>query len=274
MGIVNVTPDSFFDGGEHYSTENAVHHALSLVEAGADWLDVGGESTRPGSAPVPAAEEIQRVVPVIAGIAARVSVPISIDTSKAAVAEAAFEAGARILNDVTALRGDPALARFAAQAGCPVILMHMLGTPADMQKAPRYADVLREVRDFLAERLTAFEKAGGDRAQAMIDPGIGFGKDLSHNLELLRGLPELGKLAPVVVGASRKSFLGRLMAGQKPGGPELPADRIPAAEDRLQASVAAALFAASRGGAVLRVHDVAETRASLDVWNTLNGGDA
>jgi dihydropteroate synthase len=201
-------------------------------------------------------------------------VPISIDTSKTAVAEAAFEAGARILNDVTALRGDPALTRFAVQAGCPVILMHMLGTPADMQKSPRYADVCREVRDFLAERLAAFEAAGGDRAQALIDPGIGFGKDLSHNLELLRGLPELGKLAPVVIGASRKSFLGRLMAGQRPGGPDLPAGRLPPPEERLQASVAAALFAAARGAAVLRVHDVAETRAALDVWNALNGGAA
>jgi dihydropteroate synthase len=270
MGIVNVTPDSFYDGGSFYEAENAVHHALRLVEAGADLLDVGGESTRPGSRGVPAEEELRRVLPVIEGILKRIAIPISIDTSKAEVAEAALAAGASILNDVTALRGDPGLAAVAARAGCPVVLMHMKGSPADMQKTPRYSDVAREVMDFLSERLSAFEEAGGDRGQVLVDPGLGFGKTLSHNLDLLRALPRLAELAPVVVGASRKSFLGRLMAGQG-AGPDLPLDQVPPPAERGQASVAAAIFAASRGAAVLRVHDVAETKAALSVWSALEG---
>jgi len=269
MGVVNVTPDSFYDGSRTSDPEAAAARALALADAGADLLDIGGESTRPRSQGVPEAEELARVVPVLRALAGRTRVPLSVDTSKASVAEAALEAGASILNDVTALRGDPRMAEVAARCGAPVILMHMRGSPRDMQEAPAYADVVGEVEAFLLERARAFVRAGGDPGQVLVDPGLGFGKTLGHNLELLKALPRLARIAPVVIGASRKSFLGRLAAGQDPEEEDLPPGGLPPASARLPASLAAALFAASRGAAVLRVHDVAETRQALRVWRLL-----
>ena len=269
LGVVNVTPDSFFDGGRTFETEKAIHRGLELVEQGADALDIGGESTRPGADPSPLDEEIRRVVPVIEGLARRVPVPISVDTRKAVVARRALNAGAWMINDVSALGGDPEMARAAAEAKAPVILMHMKGEPRTMQEQPRYADVVAEVRDYLDARIQAFKDAGGDSALTLVDPGIGFGKTLEHNLEILRRLKafkELGR--PVVVGASRKSFLGRIL-GRAAGLPG--EDPVLPVEDRLEASVAAAFYAALQGADVLRVHDVRATRRALDVLNALAG---
>ena len=251
MGVVNCTPDSFFAGSRTPGSEAAVERALRLVEEGADYLDVGGQSTRPGSDPVGVEEERARVIPVVRALARRVKVPISIDTDKAAVAAEALDAGARIVNDVTALRGDPDMPRVAARAE-RVVLMHMLGTsPKTMQDAPRYGDVLREVRDFLEARLEAFARAGGDRSRVWVDPGIGFGKTLEHNLALLRSLSELGSLGPVLLGVSRKGLFGKISPDAGP-------------EERLPGSLAVAAWAAFHGVAVLRVHDVAETRRALE----------
>jgi dihydropteroate synthase len=250
MGVVNATPDSFYAGSRAPSAEAAVERALRLVDEGADFLDIGGQSTRPGSASVGLDAERARVIPVIRALAKRVKVPISVDTDKAAVAAEALDAGARIVNDVTALRGDPGMAKVAARAE-RVILMHMLGdSPATMQDAPRYDDVVSEVKAFLAGRLEAFAAAGGDPARVWVDPGVGFGKDLEHNLALIRHAGELAAVAPVLLGVSRKSFLGRLSAD---GGPE----------DRLPGSLALAAWAGFAGVEVLRVHDVAETRKAL-----------
>lgn len=267
LGILNVTPDSFFDGGRNAEAEKAIQAGLRLVEEGADAIDVGGESTRPGSEPVSLEEEIRRVLPVVEGLARRVKVPISVDTAKAAVARRALNAGARIINDVSALRADPDMAAVVAEARAPVVLMHMQGSPQTMQQAPAYGDVVAEVRDFLSERIDAFQAAGGDPALTLVDPGIGFGKTLQHNLELLRRIDQLKSLArPVVVGASRKSFLGRLLAratGLTGEDPMLPA------EERLEASLAVACWAALKGVDVLRVHDVRATRRALDTLRAL-----
>jgi dihydropteroate synthase len=269
LGILNVTPDSFYDGGRTYQTELAIHRGLELVEEGADALDVGGESTRPGSEPVSLEEEIRRVVPVVEGLARRVKIPISVDTRKAVVARRALNAGAWMINDISALREDPEMARVAVEGQAPIILMHMKGSPKDMQSAPSYADVVAEVRDFLDDRLSVFTEAGGDAAMTLVDPGIGFGKNLEHNLGLLKDLKALKSLGrPLVVGASRKSFLGRLLAREAGLGGE---DPMLPPEDRLEGSLAAACWAALNGVDVLRVHDVRATRRALDVFQALFG---
>ena len=252
LGIVNVTPDSFWDGGRHASVEDAIAHGLLLAEQGADWLDVGGESTRPGSAPVSEEEERARVLPVIEGLAKRCEVPLSIDTRRASVAEAALARGAGIVNAVAGLR-DPALASVCAAHGATLILNHMRGEPATMQRAPVYGDVVREVLDELLAEAACAERAGVARGRIWLDPGLGFGKhSLDHNLPLLARLEELVATGyPVLVGASRKSFLGRLT-----GAP---------VEARLPGSLAAATAAVLAGARGVRAHDVAETRQAVDV---------
>lgn len=251
-GIVNVTPDSFSDGGRFLDPERAVEHGRRLVEEGADLLDVGGESTRPGAGEVSVEEEIARVVPVIAALARSVPVPISIDTGKPEVMRAAVEAGAGLINDVHALRRDGALDA-AAALGVPVCLMHMQGEPRTMQDDPRYDDVVGEVHRFLAERLFACQMAGIDKKNILVDPGFGFGKTLEHNLELLRALGRFTELAPVMAGLSRKGMIGALTGRERPA-------------DRVAGSIAAAVLAAGQGAAIVRVHDVAATRDALAVW--------
>lgn len=208
MGVINVTPDSFSDGGNFHRAESAIEHALRLAEEGAEILDIGGESTRPGAAPVSAEEELDRVLPVIEGLAGKTNAALSIDTSKAAVARAAVAAGAEIINDVTALRGDDALTGVAADSGAAVVLMHMRGTPRTMQKDPQYHDVIAEVAGHLRERVEAARSAGIETERIAIDPGIGFGKTVEHNLQLIAGLGHFAALGhPVLLGVSRKSFL-------------------------------------------------------------------
>jgi dihydropteroate synthase len=262
MAVLNVTPDSFSDGGRHLDPAAAVAHGRALLAAGADVLDVGGESTRPGADPVPAADEAARVIPVIAALrAAGVTAPISVDTRKAAVAEAAFAAGADLLNDVSALTFDPAMTGLAAAAGRPVALMHAKGDPRTMQDDPRYDDVLLDVADFLASRVVAAEAAGVPRAQLLVDPGIGFGKTAAHNLALTRGLAILHDLGcPILFGASRKRFIGALGDAPEPAG-------------RLPGSLAVALEALRQGAQMIRVHDAAETRQAFALWAALNAPD-
>ena len=259
MGILNATPDSFSDGGAHYGQTRAIDHARAIAQAGADILDIGGESTRPGAADVSLDEEIARTAPVISAARAEgLSLPVSIDTRKAAVADAAFAAGADILNDVAALGFDPDLAALAARTGVPVCLMHAQGAPATMQDDPRYEDVLLDVYDFLSERVAAAEAAGIERARLIVDPGIGFGKTVAHNLALLRGLSLFHALGcPLLLGASRKSFIGALTGAE--GG----AARAPG-------SIAVALAAVAQGVQILRVHDVAETVQALTLWSAVN----
>ncbi len=242
MGVLNVTPDSFSDGGSFHYTETAIGHALSLEREGAGIIDIGGESTRPGAEPVGEAEELRRVIPVIEAVRRVSGVLISIDTSKAAVAEAAVTAGADIINDVTALAGD-GMPEVAAKSGAGVVLMHMQGEPRTMQKAPHYADVVQEVKTFLQRRLAAMEAAGIARERMAVDPGIGFGKTFEHNLALLRALPEFAEPGrPVLVGVSRKSFLSRL-AGQG------------TMEERFWPGVALTSFCRERGARIVRVHE-------------------
>jgi dihydropteroate synthase len=256
MGIVNVTPDSFSDGGDHATAETAIAHGLRLVEEGADLLDIGGESTRPGATPVSVEEELRRVLPVIEGLAARVAIPLSIDTSKPEVMRAAVAAGAGMINDVHALRGDGALAA-ASELGVPVVLMHMQGEPGDMQSAPAYDDVVGEVHRFLAERIFAAEMAGIDKRRIVVDPGFGFGKTSLHNLQLLAQLQRFTELGvPVLAGLSRKKTIGELTGRDDP-------------RERAAGSVAAHLVAAQRGAMLLRVHDVAATVDALKVWNAI-----
>ena len=252
MGIVNVTPDSFSDGGAHAGVDAAVAHALRLVEQGADVLDIGGESTRPGAADVPVDEELRRVLPVIERLVRETTVPVSIDTSKPEVMRAAVAAGAGMINDVYALRRDGALDA-AVAAGVPVVLAHMQGEPRSMQDAPQYDDVVAEVHRFLAERVFACEMAGIDKKKLVLDPGYGFGKTTAHNLRLLRQQASLLDLGlPLLAGLSRKRSLGEL-TGRDVG-------------DRVHASVAAAVLAAEYGARLLRVHDVAATVDALKVW--------
>jgi dihydropteroate synthase len=257
MGVVNVTPDSFSDGGLYLDPEVAIAHGRELAAAGAAILDVGGESTRPGAAPVAGEEELRRVEPVVAGLAGE-EVEISVDTSKAAVAAAALDAGATIVNDVTALRGDPEMAALCAERGAGVVLMHMAGEPRTMQENPEYGDVVAEVRDFLAARLEVAIAAGIDEALIWLDPGIGFGKTNRHNFELLRGLGELATLGrPLVVGTSRKAFIGRSDGS--------------AADQRLGGTIATSVLAAAAGADVLRVHDVREMDQALRVTSAVLG---
>ncbi|MCL6620462.1 MAG: dihydropteroate synthase [Syntrophobacterales bacterium] len=245
MGIVNVTPDSFADGGRHLSREAALAHARNLVAAGADLLDVGGESTRPFSEPVPLEEELRRVIPVIEAIRTELDVPLSIDTYKAEVARQALKAGAQIINDISALRFDPDMAPLAAATGAPVILMHMKGTPRDMQADPRYDDLLGEIKAFLKERRD-FALAQGIAPDAIVlDPGIGFGKTFAHNLQILNHLDTFLDLGcPLLVGPSRKAFIGHYLGGLPP-------------DDRDYGTLAAVAVAVHKGAKILRVHNVA-----------------
>ncbi|MBZ4423081.1 dihydropteroate synthase [Myxococcus sp. RHSTA-1-4] len=260
MGVVNATPDSFSDGGRYFGTEATINHGVALAEAGADILDVGGESTRPGSQPVSAEEELARVLPVIEGLCARTSVPLSVDTTKAAVAREALKAGAHLINDITGF-SDPGLPRVVAEAGAACCLMHIQGTPATMQQAPRYDDLVDEVLAFLEDAVARAEAAGVPRGRILLDPGIGFGKSFDHNLYLLRRLGELRVLGlPLLVGTSRKGFLGKLTGGK------------PAAE-RLAATLGSIAAVAAMGGAeVVRVHDVAEARDALAVADAIRQG--
>jgi len=256
MGIVNVTPDSFSDGGMYTQggppeTARAVDAALTMVDEGADIIDVGGESTRPGSARVSAEEELDRVIPVIEGIRRHSSIPVSIDTYKSVVAVAAAKAGASMINDISACRMDPEMAVTAAATGCALVLMHMKGRPEDMQKDPAYVDVVSEVSGFLLERATAAEAAGVSKERILIDPGIGFGKTVGHNLTLINRLDILAALGyPVVLGVSRKAFIGSITGGAGP-------------MDRLEGTLAACVAGIMRGASILRVHDVsAVTKAA------------
>ena len=256
LGIVNVTPDSFSDGGEHASVEAAIAHGLQLAEEGADILDIGGESTRPDAEVVSIEEELRRVIPVIEALANQTSLPISIDTSKPEVMRAAVAAGAGLINDVYALRREGAL-ETAAMLGVPVVLMHMLGEPRSMQDAPRYDDVVADVHRFLAERIFAAEMAGIAKKHIVVDPGFGFGKTVAHNLALLAQLQRFTEFGvPVLAGLSRKKTIGELTGRADP-------------RDRIHGSVAAHLVAAQRGAMLLRVHDVAATVDALKVWNAV-----
>jgi dihydropteroate synthase len=256
MGIVNVTPDSFADGGEHATTEAAIAHGLALAGEGADILDVGGESTRPGAEDVSVEEELRRVVPVIEALAQQTALPISIDTSKPEVMRAAVAVGAGMINDVYALRRKGALDA-AAELGVPVVLMHMLGEPRSMQEAPRYDDVVADVHRFLAERIFAAEMAGIAKKNIVVDPGFGFGKTGEHNLLLLAQLERFRELGvPILAGLSRKKTIGALTGRDDP-------------RQRVHGSVAAHLIAAQRGAMLLRVHDVAATVDALKVWNAV-----
>lgn len=259
MGVVNVTPDSFSDGGKFLAPDRAVRHALELVAAGADILDVGGESTRPGAEPVGASEELERVLPVIEGIVAATDVPVSIDTTKLEVMHRAVAAGAAMINDVNGLRAEGAM-EAVARLDVPVCIMHMLGEPRTMQKNPRYDSVVDDIGDFLREQVLACREGGIDPARIVLDPGFGFGKTLEHNMELLARLDELVALGfPVLAGMSRKTMLGTITGRERPA-------------DRVAASVAAHLIAAQKGAAVLRVHDVAETVDALKVLRAVERG--
>ena len=261
MGIVNVTPDSFSDGGKYLGVEAAIAHGRLLAAEGAAIVDVGGESTRPGAPPVSLKEEIARTIPVIRALAGE-GIPVSIDTRHAAVMREAVEAGATIINDISALEGDPDALSVAARSGASVVLMHMQGQPADMQTAPVYQDAPREIRDYLAGRIQACLAAGIPKERLCVDPGIGFGKTVEHNLQLLARLSDLQSLGvPVLLGVSRKSFIGAL-------------SRREPAEKRLGGSLAAALAGLARGVKILRVHDVAETVQAVAVWHAIENASS
>ena len=268
MGILNVTPDSFSDGGRYLRPHAAIEHGARLFAEGADIVDVGGESTRPGAEAVSAAQELARVRPVVEALAAHAGTAISIDTSKASVAAAALDAGASLVNDVSAFRADPEMAALVADRDADCILMHMRGEPRTMQEDPRYADVVDDVKAFLDERLAFALREGVREERVLLDPGIGFGKTLEHNLELLRRLSELSELGrPIVIGTSRKSFLGRIEAGAR--GLAQP----PGSDARLPGTLASNVLAFERGASVFRVHDVAPVREALTVAAaTLGGG--
>lgn len=256
MGIVNVTPDSFADGGRHFDSEAALAHAHQLIEDGADILDIGGESTRPGAEQVELQQELDRVLPVIEGLR-DVSIPLSIDTRKPEVMSAALAAGASMVNDISALQGEGALAAVAA-SDAAVCLMHMKGDPENMQFEPNYGDVMSEVMTFLRMRIAMVQAAGIARERIVVDPGFGFGKTLAHNVALLRGLDAFAVLGvPLLAGLSRKSMLGALTGRE--------------VDQRLAASVAAALLAVQHGAKIVRVHDVRETVDALKLWNVVNG---
>jgi dihydropteroate synthase len=256
MGIVNVTPDSFSDGGSFLGVDSAVEHALQLAEEGADILDIGGESTRPGAEPVPPDEELRRVIPVIERLRDGTPIPISIDTSKAVVAKAAIDAGASIVNDISGLTFDPEMVTVCSASDCGIVCMHIQGDPQSMQRNPSYDDVVREVRDHLDRRLAHLEQRGISRERVAIDPGIGFGKTAEHNLELLSHVAELRSLGrPVLIGHSRKRFLKQLL-----GRP---------IDERLSGSIGVAIAVASQSADILRVHDVRAVRDALAAWSAI-----
>lgn len=247
MGILNVTPDSFSDGGRYIDPQAAIDHASNMVAEGADLIDIGAESSRPGSEPVGDEEEIRRLMPVVEAVCKKLSVPISVDTTKAGVARRALDAGASIINDISALRFDPSMAGVVASSGAGVILMHMQGTPKTMQQDPQYKDVVLEVREFLSQRLAAAQQAGIGRDQILLDPGFGFGKTVEHNLTLLSQLEDLSELGrPLVVGVSRKAFIGQVLGR--------------GVESRFPGAAAAVAVALQRGARVVRVHEVGPIR--------------
>ena len=265
MGILNVTPDSFSDGGEFFTLDHAVAQGLKLFEDGADILDIGGESTRPFSDAISTEEEIQRVIPVIETLAVRIPIPISIDTTKAGVARRAIHAGASMINDVSALRLDPGLAEVAAEYGVPVILMHMLGTPKTMQTDPAYDDLIKEIKEFLKNAIDYAQSKGISKSKIIIDPGIGFGKTVEHNLLLIKHLYEFKTLdVPIMIGPSRKAFIRTILKDTtvKDINPDLPV-----VETGTQASVAAAVL---NGAHMVRVHNVANTRTTLNIIDAIN----
>jgi dihydropteroate synthase len=259
MGIVNCTPDSFFDGGRYFEPATAIEHGLALAAAGADLIDIGGESTRPGAQPVDVQEELRRVLPVVRGLCRQLRIPVSIDTSKAVVARAALDAGVEVINDVTGMTGDAEMVPLAGAARCGVCVMHMRGTPRTMQIAPHYTDVVGEVHDYLRLRRDALVAAGIEQSRIALDPGIGFGKTTEHNLALLRAVGHLHALGcPVLVGHSRKRFINEI------GGE---------AADRLGGTIAVALALARQGVQLLRVHDVAAVRQALLLFEAVGGLD-
>jgi len=259
MGILNVTPDSFYDGGRHLDAAKAVADGVMMAQEGADVIDIGGESTRPGTQPVSLEEELQRVLPVIKGLRRAVSVPLSIDTYKAQVARAALDEGADIVNDISALRFDPEMGSLIAGEKVPIVLMHMQGNPRTMQAEPRYQNVIEEIKDFLSERVRYAVERGVAPENIMIDPGIGFGKTLEHNITLMRGLSSLSSLGqPLLVGASRKTFIGKIL-GLGP-------------DERLEGSLAATVAAVLAGANMVRVHDVKEAWRAIRVADAIRFG--
>ncbi len=261
MGVLNVTPDSFFDKGRFFDKKKAVDHALGMARDGADIIDIGGESTRPGAKEVSIDEELDRVIPVIEALAKRIKKPISIDTRKSRVARFALEAGARIINDVSALRHDPLMARVAASRKAAIILMHMKGIPETMQSAPRYKNIIKEISAYLKESIKIASKAGIKKEDIIIDPGIGFGKTLSHNLEILRCLKIFKSLGyPVCIGTSRKSFIGKILGSDNP-------------EDRLAGTIATSTIAIMNGANLIRVHDVKEAVQASRVTDSIKWQD-
>ena len=257
MGVLNVTPDSFSDGGEHFDTSTAVAHGLEMIAQGADIIDVGGESTRPGSEGVSDDEQIRRVIPVIEELARAGDKPISIDTTSSVVARRALAGGAAIVNDISAGQADEHMFELLADLGCPLVLMHMLGTPADMQSKPRYEDVVGEIAAFLARAVDKATSAGVHRDRIIIDPGIGFGKAVEHNLEILRRLSEFHRLSlPIMLGTSRKGFIGRVLGQDAP-------------KDRLWGTAATVALAVAAGAHILRVHDIAQMRQVADMAHSI-----
>lgn len=256
MGILNVTPDSFYDGGRYFDTKSAVEHALKMIYQGADIIDVGGESTRPGADKISVDIELRRVIPVVKALTAEVQVPISIDTRHAVVAEAAVNEGAVIINNIMPLAGDAAMVRVAAESGAGLVVMHMRGTPASMSSLAVYDNVIEEVVSTLEESLAFGLENGVAAEQMVVDPGIGFAKDLTHNLKLLAGVDELRKLAPVLVGASRKRFIGEACHASN-------------ADDRVGGSVGVAVWCALQGASIIRVHDVKESQQALAIVNEI-----
>ncbi|MCH7987599.1 MAG: dihydropteroate synthase [Planctomycetes bacterium] len=259
MGIVNVTPDSFSEGGDHCDSDAAVRHALQLAEQGADFLDIGGESTRPGADPVPLHEELRRVIPVVERVASETKVPVSIDTTKAEVARQAIDAGAVIVNDISGLTFDDEMPAVCRETGVGVICMHIRGTPQTMQNDPHYENVVEEIREFFERRLDALEAAGIPRERVVLDPGIGFGKTAEQNIEILSNIPRFRSLGrPVLIGHSRKRFLGKVLGR--------------AVDERTQGTVGITVALAAQGTDIIRVHDVAANRDALLAWDAIANG--
>jgi dihydropteroate synthase len=259
MGVLNVTPDSFSDGGLFFETERAIEHGISMVEEGADFIDIGGESTRPFSEPLSSEEEVSRVIPVIEAIAREVSVPISIDTCKGSVAREALRAGASIINDISALRLDPEIASVAAEAGVPVILMHMKGTPENMQKNPVYGDLIWEIKDFLKGAAQRAIKAGISEDLILVDPGIGFGKTFDHNLQIIQNLSSFSSLGrPILIGTSNKAFIGKILGKE--------------AHERLTGTMATVAVTAMNGAHIVRVHNVKEAVETVKMVDAIKRG--
>jgi dihydropteroate synthase len=256
MGILNVTPDSFYDGGKYFSIENAIGHGEKIVKQGADIIDIGGESTRPGSEPVSESEEIKRVIPVIEKLSKKVSVPISIDTQKSKVARAALDAGASIVNDISAFRNDPLMCEVVKEYDVSVILMHMKGTPKDMQEKPEYEDVISEIKEFFKERIEFARKKGIKEENIVLDPGIGFGKSLEHNIRIIKELAQFKDFGmPILIGPSRKSFIGKILGCMD--------------EDRIWGTAASVAISVLNGADIVRVHDVSEMKQVVKIAETM-----